>query len=181
MWHSVLCCIIAHFSVWYRTSLEGGPFVLLSLRALLRGDLRGCFSYHLVLLFHHWPYLVCTGQSHFPLLIFFLKCFQCSFLHRLLKSWRIPKFIEEGITMIQIPNTQELMTVHTSGCLFSVYPFIFLVYFNTLKKADLSPLTSWGRLGRLHSKFPSLNLERHINQASVAMLRNRRFPSLSVL
>lgn len=75
MWHSVVCCIIAHFSIWYRTCLEGSPFVLLSLRALLRGDLRGFFLYHLVLLFDHWPYIVCTGQSHFPLLIFFLKLF----------------------------------------------------------------------------------------------------------
>ena len=32
--------------------------------------------------------------------------------------------------MIQISNTQELVTINTLGCLFSVYPFIFLVYFN---------------------------------------------------
>lgn len=58
--------------------------------------------------------------------------------------------------MVQIPNTQELMTVHILGCLFSVCLFIFLVHFNTLKNEDFSPLTSWGRLGLLHSKFCSL-------------------------
>lgn len=71
MWHSVVCCITVHFSVWYRTCFEAGPFLCCHSEPHCERWPQRVLLLPSSLTVHHWPYDV----NPIFLLIFFLKLF----------------------------------------------------------------------------------------------------------